>query len=1164
MLTVYKASAGSGKTFTLALEYIKILLGVKTGEKYVLNSPRYVPGGRRFSGRHRGILAITFTNKATEEMKTRIIDELDLLIRVPGPEDGDSKYAPRLMEMLGCNRAELREAASIALKELLEDYGNFNVSTIDSFFQTVLRTFAREIDRQGDYNVEIDDDFAVRSGIGLMLDDLNYGTPRHARRILDWIGNFSMSKVEGGSNFNVFNRSDKLLDSLNKYVGSICGEDFRRRSTEMMDYLSDPSRLTRFRAGLDAIREGIGDSLGKSARKVLELLAGEGLSKDIMPSSVQTLLEEAIAGREFSVNIGLGNNEGVKIKKFLLDNVNDAYVKKYLTKIRKDYVYPSSDFSSHLSAFVAAVYDAELRRHILMRLSEACVDLEFLGFAWHYIDRYRRENNLILLSDTNELLKRIINEAEMPFIYERLGMKLSSLLIDEFQDTSTMQWDNLRPLVANSISNGYDSLIIGDEKQSIYRFRHSDSSMLRYRVEQEDFPTSSRAKGLGKGENTNYRSAPGMVRFNNTLFRRMARNLGDKSYYNVEQEIPVPTPGKSQKKAYVRLQFVPNGGVAAEDSEGGMVAVGEMELMAREMLRQHEAGYAWSDMAVLVRYRYEATDVVNFLLKEHPEIRVLSDEALLLASSAAVRMIVSMLKLVARSYSSRRGSADDPDAPVFASRGDIVMMMSRFDFYVGQGYTPEDALTLAIDGAPGSTTAIDSDVMEIRRENPSNIIALAEAIIRCKIPESRRKAEFAYIAAFQDALLDYCARNNPSLQGFIDWWEAHKEILAITSAPSSDAVTVMTVHKSKGLEWDCVHVPFATWNMSRDNNRLWLDLAGLKGISPDLRPPMLLTNTSSLFGLEGSPFKEQYDLDQAGQISDNLNITYVAFTRAGRELCVFSRLSKPTKKSGEHPVGVGTDIMNALSQPADSVEMASPVLADLSVHFDPAGRLFVYGSPTRKKEEADKDKKEEKNASGPAAPRFGNVAYTVVCRDDTRELVSVDDAMAEHIDIGGEEEKEVTDLPPETTALMTEAAARGNNLHSILASMETEADFDRAFRRLNASMHLGETEAGEYREVLARAFESAGDTARSWFAPGCRVLVERSIYVPGIDETFRPDRIVVHPDGHTSVVDYKFTSEPRRKHREQVANYVRLLSSMGYRDVSGYLWYPELRKIIKI
>ena len=193
MLTIYKASAGSGKTYTLAFEYVKLLLGVKLtdgSDRYVLNNAKYAPSRTRASFRHRGILAITFTNAATEEMKSRIVRELS---RLAGDDEAD--YRGRLIDLFGCTAPELREAASLALSEMLYDYGNFNVSTIDSFFQTVLRTFSREIDHQGDYELSLNLDDVVTQAISLMLDDLNYGRSGNSGRLNRWIREYVLSRL---------------------------------------------------------------------------------------------------------------------------------------------------------------------------------------------------------------------------------------------------------------------------------------------------------------------------------------------------------------------------------------------------------------------------------------------------------------------------------------------------------------------------------------------------------------------------------------------------------------------------------------------------------------------------------------------------------------------------------------------------------------------------------------------------------------------------------------------------------------------------------------------------------------------------------------------------------------------------------------------------------
>jgi len=1143
MLTIYKASAGSGKTYTLAFEYIKNVLGLKIEDSggYVLNIGKYVPGGRRRPCRHRSILAVTFTNKATEEMKARIIRELDRLAVIPLPNAKDAAYASALVRFFGCTRDELAEAAAVALRELLHDYRMFNVSTIDSFFQIILRTFAREVDHQGDYGIEMNDDFAVQQGIGMMLDDLNYGDPPGAKRMSRWIRDYMIMQIEDGKAFNIFNRSARLLTGLASYVTKACGEDFKLFAAEMTEYLADPARLAAFASEVAERRRRLTASLADSVAGVDAAFAAEGQKEEVIPAPVRNILAAARASRLPS-DAQLAGKINQKFRD--ADAYDDAglYVKSHAVKLSAGkYIFPSRAFTAVLRDCVRLIYSVSLESSILADVADSCSDLEFLSFALHYIDRFRRENNLILISDTNDLLRRVINGADAPFIYERLGVYLSTYMFDEFQDTSVMQWDNFRPLVADSLARGGDSLIIGDVKQAIYRFRNSDSSLLDHVVEREDFPGQCVSRGGNPGENTNYRSSPGLVRFNNTLFRHLAGELGVPGYDNIVQSVPECNLGLP---AYVRVQSAAAiaGSVDCDDTP-------EFELTAREIMRQHEAGYFWSEIAVLVRNRAQAAAFVDFLKKKHPQINVLSDEALLLENSAAVRLIVSMLKLIDRSFA-EIPSADVVDAavPAFASRSEVMMMISRYDFFINEGYVPSQALSLSIDAGESSALLI-REVRRIKEENPSDLVAMVETIIAKKIPERQRCDEHAYISAFQDELIAYCAVYPSSLHAFLGWWNVNSHRLAIASSPSTDAVTVMTIHKSKGLEWPCVHVPQAAWEFKRDSESCWMPSDGLRGMFSTEPPPLLQLRSARKYGDPGSPFAGYYKRNIAAQIADNMNISYVTFTRAGRELCIYF-----SDKSD-----IGAAFLSEFTREPSDEERTSPLLMPLADFYDPESKAFVFGEPTVPFG-IDRRRNDTVCAEEP---------YRVVFRDDARELTSIDNgALAMDLDIGGEEDAGITDSPENyvgpNSALRREMAARGNELHNILASMDTVDDLDRAVAVARASGRIDKVRAEEFAAVLHDAFDCAPPEVLRCFSRNGKVLTERSVYDASAGVTFRPDRIVVFPDGATVVIDYKFTSEPRPSHRVQVRNYIALLRQMGFSAISGYLWYPELKETIKV
>lgn len=1124
MLTIYKASAGSGKTFTLALEYIKLLLGVKLHDtgKYVLNHRKYTGFGR-LADRHRAILAITFTNAATEEMKSRIVRELGLLAT-----DGKSKYRDKLLQLFGCTPAEMQGVAASALAEILYDYSNFNISTIDSFFQTVLRTFWRELDHNGDYELSLDLDDVVATSISVMLDDLNFSSGKSDSRLARWIRRYVFDNLGSGKSYNFFNRSGKMLESLARFVSNaLADEEYTDRAEAFRRYMADPSRLRSFEKALLERRETIADSIS---------VAAEAFTARVDACGMTGALTKPIAERIRKATARMLTTADLKLKS--MDKLRETGSADgfFLANPWKKASIATKARLDAASAALMEAFAATEQADIYSAIYSSLPNLEFIGLTEQYMQQFLRESNIVLISDTGELLKRIISDAEMPFIYERLGMRLSHLLIDEFQDTSRLQWHNLKPLVANSVDNRNDSLIIGDEKQAIFRFRNSDSELLATEVENVDFPDKSTVRGRKAGENTNYRSAGTIVRFNNTVFSRVAETTGFSDYYaNVVQ---IPGEKLLSLPAYIRISF-------ADESEDDNTAAIFAQL-ADDILRQHSAGYAWSDILILARMNKEAKDIAEYLMFNHPEIPLLSSEALLLNSSGAVRTIIGMLRLVERSYYAAPGADREH---TYATKTDIGLMISRFSYYTGEGFDAATALNMALSDDTG-TEGIYGELKKIRAENPANIVALIETIVAQKIPAAQREKEYAYIAALQDIAVRYCENTDGSLRTFLEDYDHHIDKWAILASNKLNAVEIMTVHKSKGLERACVHIPFADWGKSHRSTDVWMSLDdGLEGFDPAVTPPLLrisASNKNILKTSDLSPFCNRLRSLDRQEDADNLNLSYVAFTRASRELCVAS-----TKNN------VGEWLFSAISAPDTPADATDTALMPLSEYYNAETSIFEYGNPTSPlKEETDSDEN--------APETVGAGAYEVYMREDTRELTTIDDILAAEtdLDIGGEEEKEVVDGHFENPA-MAEAATRGLLMHSILQDVRTRADLPRAIRRAALRNRLDADSERTIAAELDNAFEACPAETARWFAPENRVFAERTIYLPATGETFRPDRVIVTPGGRVEVIDYKFTSGVRHKHARQMEVYLNLLRQIEKAEVTGYLWYPLLGRIIK-
>lgn len=1160
MLTIYKASAGAGKTYTLAYEYIKMLLGVRPegSERYVLNCTAALsPLGLRPDPRpHSHILAITFTNKATAEMKSRIIRELDALGHLPEPGARDAQYAASLMKDLGCSRDDLARTARTALQALLNDYGSFNVSTIDSFFQTVLRTFAREIDRQGDYRVELDQRYVLAAALSLLFDDLNDSTSGPVARVFDWLSAQSGTRVRDGKDFNPFYRGSGMYRTILDSLGSTFDERFGRRASEIHEYLADPARMEAFAAALDDLAARLAADEHAATRRALGAVNPAELK-----AALRTLMESV------SPEGGVPDKDADKIlrptSKYMAALRDGEPAECYLAKAASPDYGPLFEWYDTVAPLI-------VRRRSLARIKGALDGLWALSYINDYVNRFRTENNLILLADTNSLLRTIISEEETPFIYERIGQPLRHFLIDEFQDTSRMQWHNLRPLVANSLASMHESLIIGDVKQSIYRWRGADSSLLDTSVEQADFPETSRVRGRAPGENTNYRSAHGIVRFNNTLFSRLASTGGMKGYDGIEQSLP---DGTAALSSYITVTDI-DPAVAADNTlvyadtpqlevlrEAGLPADPTnlaLSRLAASLLDEHARGYRWRDMAVLCRTHADMGKVVDFLLTHYPRIQVMSDEALLVRNCASVKLIVGMLELMDKAGGEGmpldEPQRDTPD-PAYRSRTDAEILTDRFEYFISHGRAAADALSDAMDMtvncAGEGTTSLPDDLRAIRDLAPANLVALVEAIIERKLTPERRAADMPYISAFVDAVSTFTASFNPTLHAFLDYWAQRSGRITIASGAGQDAVTVMTVHAAKGLEWDCVHIPLMSWTLHAAPERQWLSLDNLTEIPAGLRPPLVHFTPLMTDLLPGSPVREQVEAQVEADTADNLNVAYVAFTRAVRELHI---CTVPVRDEAS---SLRAAMWEEIRRPAARSE-SGPMYDALDVHESAPG-MFSAGEPTTPVRDG------KRPAPAAPAPPYA-VAFSSVnrCVTSLDDITTADSALDPYIgDMPEWATPPVDAVTPESTDAMREAARLGLRMHSILARMRTLDDLDEAIRA-ESDRYPG-ADADYFREVIVSAFRANPDESGRWFDPEApRVLVEQPVYFAERGENYRPDRIVWTSDGHIDVVDYKFTSRAEASHRRQVLGYMGLLGDMGYTGVRGYVWYPAMRRVEEV
>ena len=719
-LSIIKASAGSGKTWTLTREYIKFLVP-EDSEPF---NPR--------AFRH--ILAVTFTNKATEEMKSRIIEELHKLSTDPSyeyPEKG--KTATPLM----------RERAAQVLSAILHDYASFSVSTIDRFFQVVMRAFAREINQYASYKVELDQDSVLHQAVDHLLASLD--EPGN-ESLLGWLTDYSLEKIREGGKWDI----SKYLYEFSQLFAK---EDFRQLRRTFDDSHWSRERIAAFRAAL------------------LPMLEADEKHPD--PFTKEEVLTAKLLDEQVP----------------LLGIVADLY---------------------------------------------------------NHIDAILKEHNLVLLGDTADVLGRIIDGSDTPFIYEKVGTRYDHFMLDEFQDTSRLQWENFRPLLKESVSRNLGSLVVGDIKQSIYRWRGSDMNLLHSEVQAAFDPAQSEVHH----KQENWRSDAQIIDFNNGFFGRIGELLGRSGerfaaeiagdiagyYSDVVQKPERPTAAGC---GYVRAEFL-----RRADREAGIPAWDETVVerlpgLINELLTR----YRPSDIAFLVRKNEQGARIAQMLLERN--YPVVTEDSLTLSSCLSVRKLVALLKYRV-----------DPTHSVNAT-----LMETLF------GELPQ---------LPQSCRVADS------------LYAVCDALIReylTDIPEG----DHAFLFAFLDAVLSYTDRYGSNLAGFVEWWDEKGCREKISAAGREDAFTVMTIHKAKGLDFPVVIIPFFNEPFKATSRYLWCRPAAepFSGIG--------LVALPAKTALEKTVFAEAFRQEMKTSYVDAINTVYVAMTRSVKEMYLFAPVSKMTK-----------------------------------------------------------------------------------------------------------------------------------------------------------------------------------------------------------------------------------------------------------------------------
>ena len=1041
---ILNASAGSGKTYQLAFQYVHD----------VIDQP----------GRYRHILAVTFTNKATEEMKSRILKEIHLL--ASGQESDYLRGKENLCEALSLDEATVRKRAKEVRAKILHDYSRFAVLTIDTFFQRILRAFIKELGIDLDYNVEIETESILSKSADALIEQITVD-----EELKRWMIAFVQERIDEGRRWDI---RDGVL--------SLGGEIFKEKNKETLGRIRPRKELKQLVDRAMQRAEAAAQHLSDTARHAVEIITRAGLSASDFAGKSRSFAHYFFA-------LAAGEVKAYTATVARMSATTEGWCPKGS---------PAEALVGELQPLLRELcegYDrCERIRNTASLLRENYRSFALLSDLYEKVRQMCEQQNTMLLSETKYILSEFIAHNDAPFIYEKVGNRFERFMIDEFQDTSAKEWENFLPLLLNAISQSNETsvLIVGDIKQSIYRWRGGDWRLLH----------SEAAKALGENNTQtqtlkeNWRSLPEVVHFNNNIIGKIVEtdNLRLNTLLASAAERGDITPAEAAAwrdtlaDAYRGHAQIPR----HEAEYPGYVSVetcaGEPPVVER-ICTLIDKGFRPCDIMILVRKAAEGARIAAELLEfkrrnEEPRYRfdVMTQEALIIGKAPVSSFVVAALRLALNPEDS--------------------LSRAIYNRYLGQEFDlPLSAPTQEF-------------LRSIRLLSPEE--AFERIVLHHSLQHKAR--ETAYLQALHEQILAFCTSKIADIALFLRWWDEQGAARSLSVEQSATTVEISTIHKAKGLEKRVVLIPCCDWKLEPDpriQNIVWAEARGNECERIGRFPVRYKS------AMAASGFSAEYYRELVYTHVDNINLLYVALTRAVESLHVF--IPERCDRT------VGELLLQSISVEG---ERAVTGCSEGTFRQDDQGRHFAFGT-----------------FAGPSAKGRKKPEAEHVILDSYPTLqpsLSLRLPSQRYFDAG-------ESLSPRDFGIL---------MHKAFEQAEDKEQILRAVDGMQADGVLSASDATTLRRMIAQALTRP--EVGEWFG-GCweRVRNEHAVIDSGKSAIRRPDRVMVSAD-RAVVVDYKF-GKPEEEHRQQIRDYCRLLGGMGYARTEGYLWYVlrgEIQQVV--